>query len=141
MADDRALRKMVKSLIALPQDHFNAVMDGLDHRQRTIVSEVIEGLNSENEKARNPEPLFKDLLIPNKLSPWLVERISNSYGGIRGVNPRFAITEKTIETLQECANDVRAKSLILSETIEPPTSLFGRFWGRRESKGGDVSCH
>jgi hypothetical protein len=130
---DRALRKMVRKLLAMPQDDFDFVMESLDEQQKSNVLSVIEDIKTEDGRAAHlhaAEVPFAAFLMPAELSAWLATRLNGNPRAGDEVVDSFAMTPGAFAALRECAN-----ALPLQSTEIPPSpSLFSRLLSHFDRK-------
>jgi hypothetical protein len=126
---DRALNKMVRTLLSMPQDHFDSVMESLDGQQRARILGVIEDIRSEEDRLSHSHALelpFSAFLLPADLSPWLAFRLNGNPRAGDEVFDSFSMTSDAFATLRECANALALQTV----DAPPPPSLFSQLLSR-----------
>lgn len=102
---DKALRRAVVKLQALPVHDFEAVVDSLDDRQRGRILDLLDQLNGAQPDAPLASGTTADavLKLPDDLSSWLVARVNGREDcGEESADP-FTIAPHAQAALRRCA--------------------------------------
>jgi hypothetical protein len=109
---------------------FDAIMDTLSDDQRgkviALLEELEEGGRSEVGSAGEPKLDHSPLLVPDKLSPWLVARVNGNPAAGDEVVEQFSMTTQATVALRLCA----AELVPQPQTKSARPSLFERLWQR-----------
>jgi hypothetical protein len=103
VSNDRALRKAVAKLHALPPDDFDAVLASLEGAERARVLALLSEFDGAQSQTSSESEPFAEVVVPPDLSPWLVARV-NGRGdpGDETADP-FVITSHAQKVLRHCA--------------------------------------
>jgi hypothetical protein len=123
---DRSLRLMVARLGKMRGDDMEAVLDQLDETQKSrILSLLGEFDGDEGVEANDNAPMpFDDIVIPDRISPWLAARINGRADSGEETTDRFMLTPYAQAALRRCA-----AAMVPQVAAKPPApSLFDRMW-------------
>lgn len=126
---DRSLRLMVAKLRRLPDSDFRAIVDQLDDDQRMRVMTLVDDFDGRPELEVKPPAnlaMTDNVIIPDKISPWLAARINGRADSGEETDDQFMLTSHAQAALRRCA-----ASLVPDAPVPPRApSLASRIWKR-----------
>ena len=134
VAPDRALRRMIARLPALPVADLDAVLDSLDERQRMRVRGLLaELVGVPAAKRDSSERGQVDVaMLPPGLSPWLLDRLGVPLAGGAAIAPSAAMTSHAAATLRACACELAP--MPTAAISASPFAALRRWFGTIDAK-------
>jgi hypothetical protein len=123
---DRSLRLMVTRLGKMRGDDMEAVLNQLDEAQKSRILSLLgefEGGEGAEANINAPVP-FDDIVIPDRISPWLAARINGRADSGEETVDQFIVTPHAQKALRRCAAAMAPQ--VVAKRRKP--SLFDRMW-------------
>jgi hypothetical protein len=126
---DRSLRLTVARLAKYGDADVRAILDRLDESEKSRILALLAELDGDAAPGadQSAEPAFDDVVIPERISPWLAARINGRVDSGEETADPFSLTQHAQSALRRCA----AAMADVPVTLPKPASLLDRLWARR----------